>query len=293
MPDPIVETEEQVVEEQTQDQAVETTEESAASEETVTPTEPEGGEAEAGAEGEASTSEEPHEGLQKGVRKRIDTLTRKKKEAEERAATLERENKELMRKTSGGLGKKPEPHEFDSTDDYTDALVDYKVKERTMANEQARTNDDNLRAEQDRREKVTREWNGRQIDARTKLKDYDEVTGDASLLMRDNYGATEAIIESEHGPQILYHLGRNPELAAEIGEMSPNAAAMAIGRLEAKLESATNKPRNVTQAPKPVTPVTGQDAGGTSVDPEKLDDKAYREYRERGGGGGIPQYKRK
>lgn len=291
-------TEEPAAEEQPQGQAgeVENTGGQAAPEDTGTSTEQTGGEAGAdGAEdkGGAPAQDDSYEGLPDGARRSIKRLTRQKKEALESADALKRENEELKRLTSGGLGNEPKPEDFENTDDYAEAKADYIVRARDINEKQNRTREDTQRADQERRDTVKRDFDVRQVKARGEIKDYDTVTSDAVAMLGDNYGAIEAIVENKYGPEVLYHLGKNPELAADIGDLSPSAAAAEIGRIVAKLESAMPKTRKVTQAPQPTSPVTGQEAGAVTEDPGKLDDKAYRSFREAGGGGGAPQYARK
>jgi hypothetical protein len=288
-------TEEVATEDQNQGQAeeVENAGEQATPEDTGTPTEDKGGEEEAEDKGEASAQDDSFKGLPDGARRSINRLTRQKKEAQEREAALKRENDELRRLTSGGIGNKPNPEDFDDTESYADALAEYKLRERDINEKQNRTAEESQKAEQERRATVSRDFDVRQAKARSDLKDYNEVTGDAVAMIGDNPGAIEAIVEDKHGPEILYHLGKNPELAADIGELSPSAAAAEIGRIAARLESAMPKTRNVTKAPQPISPVAGQEAGVSPDDPGKLDDKAYRSFRESGGGGGAPQYARK
>lgn len=69
------------------------------------------------------------------------------------------------------------------------------------------------------------------------------------------------IIKSEQGPDLAYHLAKNPDLATRIARMDTEQQAMAIGRLEAQLTATpVTKPnlqkRTVTQAPPPPKPVS-------------------------------------
>lgn len=84
--------------------------------------------------------------------------------------------------------------------------------------------------------------------------------------------ALDAIAESDLRPQLLYHLGKNPQKASALSQMTPLQAAKEIGRLEAQL-SATPAPRT-TQAPSPLTPLRGGTAGPTRTiaDLAKSDD---------------------
>jgi len=82
---------------------------------------------------------------------------------------------------------------------------------------------------------------------------------------------------SEQGPQILYHLGKNPEEAMRIARLPPAHAALEIGRLEAKLSLPQAK--TVTQAPPPIRPLSGG-SGSAIVDPDKMTTTEWRQWRE-------------
>lgn len=82
--------------------------------------------------------------------------------------------------------------------------------------------------------------------------------------------AAKAVVRSEQGPAIAYHLAKNPDLAARISRLEPVSQAVAIGRLEEQLtrsktetkdttkepsKQVTKAPVKVTQAPPPPKPV--------------------------------------
>jgi hypothetical protein len=108
-----------------------------------------------------------------------------------------------------------------------------------------------------------------------KTPDLGVVLGNPNLpqLHKD---AASLVVDSELGPQIAYHLGKNTDLAARIARQTPAQQAASIGRLEAQLSIA--KPQknttNITRAPNPPTPTSGR--GNTpSVDPSKMTTKEW------------------
>ena len=87
----------------------------------------------------------------------------------------------------------------------------------------------------------------------------------------------QALLGSDKGPDLLYHLGQNPEEAARISNLPTAQEAMALGRIEASLT--TLQPRTETGAPSPITPLTdGQ--GSQGVDPDNLSTEEWRQRRE-------------
>ncbi len=93
-------------------------------------------------------------------------------------------------------------------------------------------------------------------------------------LPRLSAEAAALVADSDVGPQILYHLGRNVDKAVRIARQTPVQQAAAIGRLEAELAiykpSAQKKPiSNISKAPTPPTPTKGN-SGAPSKDATKM-----------------------
>lgn len=109
--------------------------------------------------------------------------------------------------------------------------------------------------------------------ARVKYKDFDQVAMNPRLPI--NQSMAEAIQEMDAGPDVLYHLGSNPEVALRIAKMRPMQQAIELGRLEASL--AAPKPRTETRAPEPITPLRARASG--QRDPAKMSNAEYRAWR--------------
>jgi hypothetical protein len=123
-------------------------------------------------------------------------------------------------------------------------------------------------------EQVKTQFEARADKVRETNPDFDTVVANPKLpkLAPD---AVRVVLKSEMGPAVLYHLGKNPDVATRISKMDPDLQAAAIGRLEAQLAAPktpapaakpTPKPvhqKTVTKAPPPPQSVRG------SVSPEK------------------------
>lgn len=79
----------------------------------------------------------------------------------------------------------------------------------------------------------------------------------------------ETILEAENGPEMLYHLAKNRDLARQISRLPPLQQARELGRLEARL---ANKPTaaKVSAAPPPAPKVEGS-ASSTPIAPDSPD----------------------
>jgi hypothetical protein len=97
--------------------------------------------------------------------------------------------------------------------------------------------------------------------------------------------AANAVIRSEHGPAIQYHLSKNPDVATRIAKLSREDQMMAIGRIEAQVSAAppaapaaappkAAKQKSVTQAPPPPTLTPG----GSSAVPKRMEDMNMDEW---------------
>lgn len=137
-------------------------------------------------------------------------------------------------------------------------------------------------------------WQTRVSEATAELADFAAVAQNPDLSVTQ--AMAEAITESEIGPSILYHLGKNPAEAARIAKLSPVSQVREIGKLEKALEPAAAadededapvappvKKPTVSKAPAPHKPLGG---GASSTNPAKQIDSMtqaeYRAYRESG-----------
>lgn len=124
---------------------------------------------------------------------------------------------------------------------------------------------------------IEQSWTAQREEALTRYADYAQVALSADVPLSD--AVADLVMTSDVGGDVLYHLGMNRELAAQIAKLSQVEAARAIGRIEASLSQP--KPRTQTTAPDPINPVRG--SAGASRDPAKMNFKEFKAYRESGG----------
>lgn len=130
----------------------------------------------------------------------------------------------------------------------------------------------------DREKVAARQFFEAQVeDAKTRYADYDAVARAPDVPV--SAAMADLIVTSEQGPDVLYFLGQNRAVAAQIAQMSQVEAARAIGRIEATLQAP--KPRIETQEPTPITPVKG--SAGAGRDPAKMSFAEFKAWRESGG----------
>lgn len=173
---------------------------------------------------------------------------------------------------------KPDPDDYDSHEDYIDALTDWKV-EKTLSKTK----------EQERQEKLKEEYQNKQKSFQSKVQEFAQTVEDFEDVINDVDDITmspavqQSILESDDGPRLMYELAKDPEEYERICSLTPLQAARAIGRIEAKLskpEKAEKKETKTTKAPPPVTPVRSKSSSkGSHKSPDEMSFEEYKLWR--------------
>lgn len=124
---------------------------------------------------------------------------------------------------------------------------------------------------------IAEAWTAQVAEAKGRYADFDQVALANDLPVTKAMG--ELIMTSDAGPDVLYHLGQNRALAAQIAAMNPVEAARAIGRIEARIQAP--QPKLETKAPDPISPVRGSAAAARN--PESMSYVEWVKWRENGG----------
>lgn len=255
------------------------------------------------AEAEKQEDDEEVKEVRKGnpkIEKRFSELTSKIKAGEEKArqegearAKAERERDELKAKYEAprveeDLGPEPQPSQFVDVGEYSKALKEWtEDKTKRDVAKEAQT-----KQEKERQEKVVTTWRERVAATEKEIPDYQEKISKADVKVSND--VRDAILESDVGPQILYHLADHPEEAERIGKLTVGGAIKAIGRLEAKFEKASEKEpvkqeskselpapvAEVSKAPAPIAPLRGASKPvETRVDSNGVYHGTYAQYK--------------
>lgn len=206
--------------------------------------------------GDAPATPEAPKGPPKGVQKRIDELTANWRTTErdrDHWRELALKNQQAPAAPVAPQGKPTlEQFEFDQ-EKYLEALAEWKLTEREKANEKAQKE----KAEADKKAKRTQAFSERALkyaEGKENLRSLVEISSDPSLPITEAMG--EAILDSDDGPALLHYLDANRVEAARIAQLSPYQAALALGRIGAKLAAPPPEPEpQITAAPKPVPTV--------------------------------------
>jgi hypothetical protein len=236
------------------------------------------------AEEEAKTT-----GKKKGIDKRFKELTSERELARqeadrERQARIELENqlKEIQTRTEQSkkgaeVDPEPQPSQFGDMVEYYKALsewnTDKAMRERDQRELQARMDAEKAR--------VMSSWNEKQNKFKSENPDYEEKV--KQLQFPASQEVQDAILTSDFGAEVLYHLGKNPDLAKKIVEMPLTKALKELGKIEAQFESKPEEKPVVTKsnAPKPISPLKAtSSAADTPIGSDGQFHGTYQQWKE-------------
>jgi len=231
------------------EEVVETTEESEQAEK----------EAESDKTEESEAPEDDEHSLPNGVKKRIDKITRQKYEAVAEANRYKAELEQL-RAQLAPKQEAPDISQFDTLDEYVDAVAEYKFNQKAQAIQ-------SKQAQQTQAQAQAQDWVAKVDKVRSVAPDFDEVFNNVASIEFAPM-ALEAVAQHPKGAEIAYMLGKDVSEAYRIAALPPSLQLIAIGEIAAKTN--VPKPKAVSTAPSPVKPVQG--GSSNSAPPSDMDE---------------------
>ena len=238
--------------------------------EAVEITEPEGEIEQSEPEAKEEAEEQKPEKQKDKLNKRFDKVTQRAKQAEAEARELreklksyEAGNTQQPQQETVRSEDKPQASQFNDAFEYAEALAEWSaenaLKQRDVQEAQ--------RKAQEAQEKVLKTWNEKIEKAKAELPDFDRMVKSSDIVVSDPI--RDSILESDVGPQLLYHLASNEDFAKELTEMPISKALKELGKLEAKFEAKEEKPSKAdkketvssSKAPEPIRPLSGGKVG--------------------------------
>jgi transcriptional regulator NrdR family protein len=218
-------------------------------------------ESEPTAEEEAEVTDKPKQNPK--LEKRFSELTKRAKQAEAEKQALEARLQELEAKVAPApqqieqdiLGEKPQASQFQDAFEYAEALAEWSAEKALVE----RDKQEQQRKIEEERTKVIQSWTQKLEKAKAELPDFDEMVASSQVQVRDE--VRDAILESDVGPQILYQLASDDELAQRISSLPVNKALKELGKLEVQFErkeapAEKSEPVARSKAPAPIKPLT-------------------------------------
>jgi len=224
-----------------------------------------------------------------GFQKRIERFQKKLSEKDQEIERLRREalnvknpghsetEKQLKQKPAD---VKPKAENFDTHEEYVDALTDWKIEQREKERE-AKAEQAQIKNE---REKQAQTFQSKVSEFQKSHDDWDEVIEEVDDIPLSR-PLQEAIFTSDFGPQVMYELAQNREELERISRLKPIDAIREIGRIEARLTSESssakeNTEKKITKAPPPIAPVGSKGSTKINKSPDDMSFAEYKKWRE-------------
>jgi len=164
------------------------------------------------AEAEANTEQTTEKRSEK-LNKRFDKVTQRAKDAEARSVELENRLKEYEAKATpqqepvkAPIEGKPQANQFNDAFEYAEALAEWSA-ENALKQRDAEEVQRKAKKAQD---KVLNNWNEKIAKAKNTLPDFDKMVQSSTTVVSNEI--RDSILESDVGPQLLYHLASNENL---------------------------------------------------------------------------------
>ncbi|MEE9541206.1 MAG: hypothetical protein V3V85_06915 [Candidatus Thorarchaeota archaeon] len=129
---------------------------------------------------------------------------------------------------------------------------------------------------------IEHSFRAREVAFESTVDDYEDVVYGEINGQRKWAASPEMVDElrlSEIGPEMTYHLAKNPEIASEITALSPRETVRRMTLLEADLKSEKAKTgKSVSDAPPPPPTLPAGDKG-LEKDPADMSDKEFAKWR--------------
>lgn len=212
------------------------------------------------------------------IQKRIDELTHARRAAERETARWRAIAENAQKATPA-----PQAHEFATDEEYDAAARRHEIREAAREISAENAQEAANQHQQDVAQAVAETYNQRVQAAVARIPDFVDVVGKADIKI--NNDMLQALQESEHGPDLVYMLAKNPAEATRLASLSTRQLDREIGRMEAAITAKTSAApaappaARTTKAPAPAG--VGASAGGApaNTDPSKMTMAEYEVWR--------------
>jgi hypothetical protein len=207
----------------------------------------------------AESTEQQEARKQSKFQRRLERQKTARIQAETEARLLREQNAKLeaqLRQRSSDEGSKaPKREDFESYEDYLDARSDWRDEQRRAKDQPQRQAQEQPKRD-DPQAAIAADWTKRETAFKATARDYEDVV---EPFVTEDIGAfsdlaRRHIVESDHGPRLLYYLAKNEAEAERIADLKPARQVAALAEIEDKI--ASQPERRQSNAPPPIKPVT-------------------------------------
>lgn len=223
-----------------------------------------------------------------GFKRRLDKLTKQKTTALQEAEYWKREALKRMNEekqtqntaattqnaTAQDANVKPNPDAFETHTDYVEALAEWKAEVK-LREFQAKQKQEQMRAELESKQKT---FVSKMKEFAKTHEDFDEGLQELLELGNVPHELDSLIMESDNGPEIIYHLSKDLDFYQSLKQMPPLIQAKELGKFEARLQKkTTSQTKTTTSAPPPIK--TAQARGNIAKKDIYDEDLSFAEYK--------------
>ncbi|MFA7279599.1 MAG: hypothetical protein WC100_05850 [Sterolibacterium sp.] len=212
-------------------------------------------------------------------RRRLERARREATEAKTEARLLRERIEKLEAKAAPQESSEPQRDQYQDLEAYLEAKAEWKAEKKAVEvlsrEREAQQGREHQGRAVETQERLAQDWSKRESVFQAATPDYMQSVEEFSEEFSRDFpmGTRMAVVESDVGPQLLYHLANNPDEAERISKLSPVRQIAELGKLEAQFA----QPAKPSRAPAPIKPL-GQGRAGTS-DPSKMSDTEYKAWR--------------
>jgi hypothetical protein len=215
-----------------------------------------------------------------GAQKRIDALVFQRHQAEREAAYW----KQQAQATQQAPAAAPKVADFDSYDEYEHAMQQYRIDDGVNRGLAKTAEQHAERFSQQAQSATAETYNQRAKEAVARIPDFVEVVSKSDVPMSP--ALQEALMDSERGPELVYHLAKNPAEAERLNNMSVRQMDREIGRLESTFGTKPAAPpppaARTTSAPAPIKPGNPASAPA-NTDPNRMNQGEFEAWAKANG----------
>jgi hypothetical protein len=174
-------------------------------------------------------------------------------------------------------GLRPDPDSFSDYNDFVRADNDWAANRAVETKKAQWDREDVEKSNNTAHQEKMVKLQGKIDEGFAKYDDFEEVALAETVPITPMI--QEVLAETENPADVAYYLGKNRTECVGIGKMTPIAAARAIARIEAKLESENPAPNTnkTTSAPPPIKPVGSSNT--VKKDLEKMNQEEFEAER--------------
>ena len=215
--------------------------------------------------------------IAKKIKRNAAYVARKEAEAEYWRRQAEQAQTKPVTQQQAPEDERPKRDDFEDYEAFMRAEARFEARQEFKALQQQERQRSQQQSQATTDAQRLQRFNADLAKTREAVADFDEVVDAADVPVTQ--AMRDAILESEVGALLTYHLAKNPAEAQRISQLSHVAQIKALGAIEASL---MQKPApQVSKAPSPITPINS----GTraSPDPSKMSMDEYQAWRKKNG----------